>query len=204
MAQNLTNVLVPETRLDAVNGMLASIGQSPVNSLDVAGIRDVSIADYNLTKVTREVLSIGWSFNKEFNYPLQGDGNNKVQLPVSVLSLDPSDDSLDYVQRKDPIDGEMRLYDRENHTFFLENTPVEVDVVWSFDFESIPQAARNYISTRAARLFQSQIVGSDILFKFTAQHEQEAFLTLRRQEMKNKDINLLSSIGSLNNITTRR
>lgn len=198
----MTNPLTPMTKLDAVNGMLASIGQAPVNTLDVTGIRDVSIGELALDNVTREVLTIGWHFNTEEEYELVPDGNGKIALPSNTLDLDPCYDYLDFTIRDD--DGTLTLYDRVEHTFDLSDyNPLLVNIVWAFEFDQIPQCARNYIATRAARIFQSQVIGSDILFKFTELHEREALATLKRLEGRRKDRNMLRSGADVNRIFTR-
>lgn len=198
----MTNPLVPMTKLDAVNGMLASIGQAPVNSLDVSGIRDVAIAELALDTQTREVLTKGWHFNSEECYELVPDGNGKIAVPSGALDLDPTYDSIDFTIRDDS--GTLRLYDKEEHSFDLSAyNPLLVDIIWAFEFEAIPQCARTYIATRAARIFQSQVIGSDILFKFTELHESEALATLKRLEGRRKDRNMLRSGADVNAIFTR-
>ena len=57
--------LTPQTELDAVNAMLLSIGQAPVSTLSVTGLKDVSFAQYILHSVSREVQLKGWEFNTD-------------------------------------------------------------------------------------------------------------------------------------------
>ena len=194
----MINPLSPMTKLDAVNGMLASIGQAPVNSLDVTGIRDVNIATLALDNTTREVLNRGSSFNTDKRYPLSVDVNGYINVPTGSLSVDPSDPSLDLVVRDNG--GQVMLYDRKNHTFKINKSPVECDIIWAMDFEAIPQAARTYIATRAARIFQSQVIGSDILFRFTDLHETEAFALLTRMEARTKDRNIFRNSSDTNGV----
>lgn len=183
--------MTPMTKLDAVNVMLSSIGQSPVNSLDVPGVRDISIASLQIDNTTREVLTKGWSFNSDTQYPLSPATDGTIAVPASALFIDPSDRHLNYVERDDGT-GTMKIYDRKNHTFIFDR-PVKFDIVWGFGFESLPQAFRSYIGTRAARLFQSNVIGSDILFKFTELHEREAYATVVRMERRTEDSNVLNA-----------
>lgn len=64
MAQivNLTGT----TELEAVNAMLASIGEAPLSSLDGATQADVQIALNILRNTAREVQMWGWRFNLDF------------------------------------------------------------------------------------------------------------------------------------------
>ena len=54
------------TELEAVNIMLSSIGEAPVNSLS-SGLVDAELAQTTLHNVSREVQAAGWSFNTEYN-----------------------------------------------------------------------------------------------------------------------------------------
>jgi len=184
--------MTPMTELDAVNVMLASIGQAPVNTLNVTGIRDVESARTVLHNQLRTVLAHGWHFNTDEGYVLAADIDGKIAVPTNALKLDPCDTSADMVQRKD--NGTLRMWDRENHTFDIaanHDAPFEFDVTWLFEFEDIPQTARNYIGLRAARNFQTQVVGSTILYQFTREDELEARAEMERGEMEQSDLNIL-------------
>jgi hypothetical protein len=58
------------SKLEAVNVMLTSIGESPVNTITSSTTTDVSIAIQILDNVSREVQSVGWHFNSDTNYKL--------------------------------------------------------------------------------------------------------------------------------------
>jgi hypothetical protein len=60
-------------------------------------------------------------------------------------------------------------------------------------FEQLPQAARHYVTIKAARIFQSRTVGSDALYEFTALDEKDALLDLKRNEGITGDYNILRS-----------
>jgi hypothetical protein len=197
----MTAPSVPLTKLDAVNMMLASIGQAPVSTLAVSGIRDVSIAALALDNVTREVLSKGWHFNTDKNYPLSPNVDGNILVPTGALEIDPSDPTVDAVVRSNG--GVRMLWDKDNLTWVFTTT-VEVDVVWGYEFEELPTTMRNYIATRAARIFQSQVLGSEVLFQFTEQHESEALFLLMRAEGRTKDRNWFASGADVNRIFHRR
>lgn len=186
--------MTPMTELDAVNVMLASIGQAPVNTLSVTGIRDVEIARTQLHNQLRTVLARGWHFNTDHNYPIAADIDGKVAVPSNVFKLDACDPTIDVAIRDDA--GTLRLWDRENHTFDLtanHSAPFKFNVVWLFAFETLPQTARNYIGLRAARKFQASSIGSDLLHRFTSEDEAEALAELQRDEMEQADVNLLNT-----------
>lgn len=187
--------------LDAVNVMLSSIGQAPVNSLDVAGIRDVAIAKLSLDNTNREVQTKGWSFNTDRGLELSVDeSSGHILVPHGALWVRPSDASMRYVQRAD--NGTQKLYDTSTHSFNMSK-PVKVDVIWGFPFDDIPQAARQFIATRAARIFQANVIGSDLLFRFTAEHELEAKAVLEHLESRSKRRNVFDNASAENGIYRR-
>ena len=53
------------TELEAVNVLLTTIGEAPVNTLTGNQVTDVTIANQVLTEVSREVQAQGWHFNTE-------------------------------------------------------------------------------------------------------------------------------------------
>lgn len=183
--------MVPATELDAINIMLMSIGQSPVNTLEVSGIKTVNMARLTLHNISREVQSEGWNFNTDESFPLSRDGNNKVSIPSNALDIDPCDKSKNYVQRRDPTGDVMRFYDKDNFTFALDSDP-KVDVTWFFEFEDMPQTARAYIYTKAARVFQANQIGSQLVFEFTKERETETQIAFERAESKSRDANFFN------------
>lgn len=178
--------LSPMSELDAVNMMLLSIGQAPVNTLEVPGIKDVSFARLMLHNTNRQVQSRGWWFNRELGYELVPASNREIVLPGTVLEVVSSDPGRDLIER------DRKLYDRDRHTFKFDD-PVKVDVVWFLPFEDIPQVARDFVAMRAARIFQSQIVGSQILYQFTKEMELEAGALMTQQDMRAKRPNMLTA-----------
>lgn len=62
--------LNPTTELEAVNSMLAVLGEAPLASLVDVTQPDYVIAINTLRDAVREVLSMGWSFNTEFGFQL--------------------------------------------------------------------------------------------------------------------------------------
>lgn len=191
----------PQTELDAVNQMLLSIGQSPVNTLTVTGLKDVSYARLVLHNTSREVQSKGWHFNTDSEYPLVADVAGKVELPANALSVDPCDRTKDYVERYEG--AYRRLWDKDNLTFVIKEA-VKVNLVWFFQFEQTPQVARAYIAHKAGRVFQASAVGSQILYQYTKEREFETLADLERIEARNSDTNLFTRNSRTNNIFHRR
>lgn len=190
-------VQAPITELDAVNMMLLSIGQSPVNTLAVTNIKDVSYAMLTLHNTSREVQTKDWWFNRERNYPIAPNVDNKIPVPANVLDIDCENQNEELIQRGD------FMYDMKNHTSIIPRS-LKYDVTWFLPWTDIPQVARNYIAVRAARIFQSQSVGSEVLYRYDAQLEAEMLAPLERAHYKNVDTNLLAGSARTNRIYRRR
>lgn len=155
-----------QTELQAVNEILASVGQAPVTTLDQTN-PDVAIAYDTLIQVSREVQAEGWTFNKEFEYPLTPDNNNEILIPNNVLQLDLTPDYRD----RDSVRRNGKLYDRTNHTFEWEDDEVLCDVVWYFDWVDLPIPIQDYIVSRAATITSSRIVGDSGQYQMLQQRE---------------------------------
>jgi hypothetical protein len=172
-----------KTELQAVNQILASVGQAPVTSIDTETITDqdgnqvtvvtnpdVAIAYSTLEEVSREVQAEGWTFNKEFNVQLDPT-NNEILWPNNVIQMDLSDDPryLSY-REKDTVKRNGKLYDRVNHTYTWTE-PVLCDVVWFFSWDDLPSPIQDYITCRAAAIASSRLVGDPGQYQILQQKE---------------------------------
>ena len=180
-------MLSPTTELEAINTMLSTIGESPVNAVEDTGNVDVVIARQILQTASREVQARGWHFNTEKNYTITPDSEGYLVLPNTVLKVDTvyPDSSKDVVVRG------SRLYDREKHTYVFTDA-VKVDMTILLTFDELPEVARNYATIRASRIFQERVVGSDTLHAFNSQDEARAMVSLMEYEADTADLNILS------------
>lgn len=190
----------PTTELEAVNAMLATIGESPVNSLNQAGLTDALLAQTILGNVCREVQTLGWQFNCEYEFPLAcavGDGS--VSLPPNVVQVT--------IAKSMQSDWDVawrggKLYDRKNQTFNIGKT-LKVDMTVLLTFEDMPQAARWYVTIRAARMFLDRTVGNADLHGFTAKDEEVALAALEEAEGETEDYNILTGSYSVFRVLDR-
>ena len=150
------------TELDAVNSILMSVGESPVNTLNVQS-PEVAIAQKTLQQVCREVLAEGWVFNTEKQYPITLDSNNHCIVPNNVLQIDLNQfkhlDDFHVVKITD--NGVVKLYDMYEHRYNFENTSegkLYVDIIWMQDFEEIPQVFKDYITAKASRIASTRMI----------------------------------------------
>jgi hypothetical protein len=178
------------TDLEAVNRMLSSIGQAPVNTIPSSGVGDAAKAAQQLLETARDVQTVGYCWNTDTNYNLTPDADGAILLPNGALDADASAPTTNTSVRMHPSKGALALYDMDNQTFAWEvGTPVAVDIIWGFEFNDLPQPARAYIATAAARRFQAQIVSSPILDRYNEEDEARAFILLQRYERRCRDTN---------------
>lgn len=182
----ISKPLTASTELEAVNFLLLSIGEQPINDLYVTGVSEVSIARSLIHQVSRQVQANGMSFNTEYSYRLPLSTENEIIVPSNTLKVDASDTSRNIVRR-----GE-RLYDIDNHTFSFEES-IDVDIVFFIEFKQLPQTVRDYVITKSARMFQSKVVGSQALYAFSESDEQQTYITMMRAENDSQDLNILTN-----------
>lgn len=193
--------LFASSELEAVNFMLDTIGEAPVGSIEGSGLVDVKIAVNTLAMVSRQVQVEGWAFNTDFNYRLAKDTLGNIPLPPSLMRFRLSNQSPNNFTTAPVIRG-LKLYDRQNHTLIF-TTDVYGDVVWLLPFADIPQAARNYIMVKAARMFQDKVLGNDALHAFNADDEAMARAGMIEDDAASTSANMLTDSWSSYNILAR-
>lgn len=180
----------PMTELEAVNFMLLSVGEHPVNSLSETRSTNVHLARRTLHQVSRQTQSVGLTCNseEEYKFSLEPTGLDEfeIRIPENVLRIDASDITLDIVRRG------KKLYDKENHTYKFEE-PIECDVVWFLPFDELPQVVRDYVAIKASRIYQAKVIGSGQQFQFSIMDEQEAYSRLVIHEIDNGDYNMFDN-----------
>jgi hypothetical protein len=158
--------------LPAINQILSSCGQAPVTTLDQTN-PDVAIAYDTLLQVSREVQAEGWTFNTEYHYDFTPDDNDEILIPNNVLQLKLTENwgNVD----KDGIRRNGKLYDRQDHTYkWTDQSPVECDVVWEFDWVDLPQPIQDFITARSSTIVSQRIVGDQAQYQMLQQQEAYA------------------------------
>ena len=184
------------TELEAVNLMLTNIGEAPVNTIEGTNMLDIAIAKQVLREVLIEVQEPGWDFNTESGITITPNEDGEIWFPINALRVDPVDRSLKVVMRG------HRLYDKENHTYEFSG-PVDVEIVFGLEFEQCPQALRQYVAIKAARIYQRRTVGSDLLEKLTQADEYNALVKLNNFDTDTADYNMLTGSADVMRIIAR-
>ena len=184
------------TELEAINNMLAAIGEAPVNSLIGTLPVDVKLAQSTLTEFNKEIQSEGWSFNTEIDVTLTRDASNQIALSQDILRIDPNihqHPTIDAIQRG------LKLYDRLNNKFEFDEDLI-CTVIYLRTFEEIPEPARRYITIKAARVFVDRLVTDDGLRTYTGQDETRSRAILMETDLANGDHNILRGDPSLTSV----
>lgn len=184
------------TKIQAVNTLLSNIGQAPTTTLDTTNPQ-VSMAERVLDEVSNDVQAEGWAFNTEYGYPFSPElATSEIVIPENVLAVDAPDGVL-----LDVVIRNNKLYDRITKQFQWTRTQF-LDVVWLFDFEELPEHARQYILIRAANLFAMRATGSTEVAKYSEKEEAHARSVLMTREMEQGDYSIFSNGTGMNPLRT--
>ena len=185
-----TPAYATSTELDAVNSILMSVGESPVNTLNTQS-PEVAIAQKTLQQVTREVLAEGWVFNTENEVKFTVDADDQIPLSEAVLQVDTN--RFYHLDTYNVIRKDGKLYDRYEHkNTFPDETTMYLDVVWMYAFEDIPQSFRDYITARAIRKASLRMVSDLEINRALEQDEVVARSAAIEYDTRQADYNVFN------------
>ena len=175
------------TELDAVNDILASVGDSPVQSLSSGTYHEAFIIKQLLDRTSREVQSRGWWFNEEENVELQPDTGGEIRLATDVIN----------VQVKDDNDGSIiqrgnRLYNRDTRSYQFTKT-VKVDIESFLIWKDLPQIARQYITALTAVKYNSGNRGIQDIKQDLQIQARNCYAQMLSEDVEGRDVNLLEN-----------
>lgn len=161
-------------KLTVVNRMLATLGQSPLNSLQ-SNNRWLGACLTTLDQSDRDIQAKGWWFNSEPLTLTPSAVDSNIYLPGDTISV-LADIPGECAQRGN------RLYNLEagNYAFTKD---VKVTLMRLVPFESLPELVAAYIAADAVYWFQSNYDGDVQKSSQLAQR-----LSLAKAEAKTEDI----------------
>ncbi|MGL4251914.1 MAG: hypothetical protein ACRCR1_15030 [Aeromonas sp.] len=142
-----------QAELDAVNDILAAIGESPVSTLEGDVNADVVNARRILSKINRTEQAKGWTFNIDETAQLQPDVYSQLIPYMPNYLRITSTGGTPYVNRGGFV------YDRINKTDRFSG-PVECQLVSLMTYDEMPEVFKQYIVTKAAKEFNIRFFGS--------------------------------------------
>lgn len=176
--------------LNAINSILASIGQAPVTAIDSDGSPsyptnpDVAMAYNTLIEVSEEVQSEGWTFNQEKHYPIDLNAENEIDIPADILQLTLTQEhergvdgnvtrmnNVDKHFYPEVIQRDGKVYDKANHTYKFNQNPVYFTVMWLYKFDDIPAVIRDFITARASVIACMRMLGDGDQYKMLQSRE---------------------------------
>jgi|TARA_X000001382_G_scaffold26517_3_gene17025 hypothetical protein len=180
------------TELEAVNTILSTIGEAPLNTLTGSLPVDGTIAKNVLSEVAREVQSQGWHFNTHNKVTLSRNTDNKIPLPNNAVrvELDPTKYtkySYDIVQR------DNLLYNLAKNEETFDTDFEDVTIVYLLKFDEIPEQAKRYITIRSARIFHDRTLGANTIHKFSQEDEAKALSILKQAESLTGDYSIFDT-----------
>lgn len=180
------------SELEAINTILSTIGEAPLNTLTGSLPVDGTIAKNVLSEVSREVQSQGWHFNTHYKVTLSRDTSNKIPLATNIVrvEIDPrkySKISYDIVQRNN------FLYNLAKNEETFDTDFDEVTAVFLLPFDEIPEQAKRYITIRSARIFHDRTLGANTIHKFSQEDEAKALSILKQAESHTGDYSIFDT-----------
>lgn len=172
--------------LDAVNQIIGTIGESPVNSLENLANVDAINALRILRNVSRQEQARGWSFNIIPSHTLNPDQyNGKIRWNSSFLSLK-------------GLNGEKLVHfgdfvkDLANDKIVFTSS-ITAEAILYIPFEELPEQMRSYIVAKSSYIFQASYFGDDSLTKVIQTQIQDAWQQLMEFELENNDYSILNN-----------
>lgn len=180
------------SELEAVNTILSTIGEAPLNTLSGSLPVDGTIAKNVLSEVSREVQSQGWHFNTHYKVTLARDTDNKIPLATNIVrvEIDPrqySKISYDVVQRNN------FLYNLAKNEETFDTNFKDATVVYLLPFDEIPEQAKRYITIRSARIFHDRTLGANTIHKFSQEDEAKSLSILKQAESHTGDYSIFDT-----------
>lgn len=192
------------TTLDVVNSCLATMGESPLNTL-LEPHEFKGSAQQKLAEASTTIQSRGWWYNKEEVTFSPNSVNGQIQLPgdclgwqsgVLLASGAPTLSKPWIVQRG------KRLYDVRERSFVITET-VQGTITRLVPFEDLPPVMADYIAAEAIMRFQSDFDSDNGKQQRLAQNQQVARIAAVAEQTRQLKVNLVLNNTSLQRIKSR-
>lgn len=186
--------------LDAANTYLRAIGESPVNTVegDVQSA-DVALALAEIANQSTALQTKGWSWNREYAFPIQPDNSGNITLPANTLRVDTAYGQSSSVLYQVAQRG-AKLYNSTDHNFTFTETLL-LDLVVELDWDDLPEVARLYIASKAAHVGQATLPSDATVIRITVAEVAEKLTTLEQHEDEVSDTNQITGNPQVLGIT---
>jgi hypothetical protein len=184
------------TELSALNIMATYLGIPALLDIsDLAQEPDLLIAQRILNTTTREVLNRGLEINSDCGFTISPELDGTILVPAGNLRW-----SVQYDYEERYVERDGKVYDKRDMTDQFTGDLV-IDVVWNFDFASMPEMIKNYITVKSSFRFVARMKGSDSVLNtiqqdlVDAEYEFHRYTngTSQRTLLDNRDVDLIVS-----------
>ncbi len=183
--------MTPTTELEAVNMMLASIGESPIATLN-DGFVDADLARNYLDQISKATQLQGWAFNTLYDYTLTPDNDGYINLPQNTLKVVVPGERR-YTQRG------SKMYDNEAHTDVFSSS-LTVNLVIGLEFDQLSEALRQYLYTAAGRRFQDNMAAEPSIHSISKEDELRAKANFWNEAADEERFNVAEQSSTVVNI----
>jgi hypothetical protein len=164
------------TLLDGVNALLFARGMSPVNTI-LSGHPLQAQAVALLEKHKKNVNSMRWWYNIDADVQLIRQADTRVRIPGDVISIDYSG----YIA----LNG--FLYDTAENSFYFDEDPSEVTLVYDRAWEELPTEAFTLISELAKEEFVRPM-NDQFITQGASNDAKIAYYRMQVVDLRNKDV----------------
>jgi hypothetical protein len=177
------------TELDVVNECLKTLGELPLNTLDDEHDL-VPVAQAALKRANMREQAKAWWFNKELT-TLTPDGvTGYITLPGDTIRVDPTDETLNYVQRGARLYQPFASQATDKYKF---TKPVDCWLIRLVPFEDLPPMAQNLVSISAVLDFQKDYDADQQKVSDLRADYKMAYIELNAEHIRNVNANRLRS-----------
>jgi len=176
----------PTSQLDAVNIILAAMGEPPVNSVQGNIPLAATVADRLLAETSLNVQKRGWFFNTEYHI-MQPGPDGTIKVPWNTLTLRTVGPSANQpVALRNQMLYNMTPY---KHSFQWTQ-PLYVEIIVGLDFADLPPTARQYVVYRAAKDMIAREQGDELALRIAQNNEDRALAELASEQLTAEPLSL--------------
>lgn len=168
--------------ITVVNAMLATMGESPLNSIeDPHAFRAACLS--TLDSEDARIQAKGWWFNQEV-VTMTPQTNDRIPLPGDAISV--RTPARNIVQRG------RYLYDTDTGDY-LFYAPVKIELIRRVPFGDLPESAAQYIKACSVVQFQTNYDGDTAKTRDLRIIEARTFAEINIDHIRNRRSNMIDS-----------
>ena len=179
----MTETLGPSSELDAVNELLASIGEEPLDDLDIMPPSG-NTALMLLRRQSRDLQDEGYWFNRSSGVVLTPDVGGEIAVPAAALSVDGETEDLIVIG--------SRLFNRTTNTFIF-TASVTCEISYHRPWADLTSVVRRYITALALERFIEGFPSADPTSASRQRNLMRAQVSFKRAELRAGDYNIRSN-----------